>query len=131
MSVIKSNMAAIAVYYTKFWCMVTPKFMIAIHFFVFKMHTFKIFQKLNHRNMFLFKKYNLLLELASVRQFSIQIHINFKTDGISRQYLRSCISKTSMETHYFYVLFLYLCKKYEKLNHNFNNTHTSLGKNKM
>ena len=26
MSVIKSNMAAIAVCYTKFWCMVTPKF---------------------------------------------------------------------------------------------------------
>ena len=26
MSVIKSNMAAMAVYYTKFWCMVTPKF---------------------------------------------------------------------------------------------------------
>ena len=52
MSVIKSNMATIAVYYTKFWWMVPQNFMIAIHGFVFNKHTFKIFQKLNHRNIF-------------------------------------------------------------------------------
>ena len=32
-------MAAIAVYYTKFWCMVTPN--VATHVFVFKIDTFK------------------------------------------------------------------------------------------
>ena len=47
-SVIKSNMAAFAVYYTIKLCMVTSNMMIAIHIFVFKMHTFKILQKLNH-----------------------------------------------------------------------------------
>ena len=35
-----------------------PNFMIAIHVFVFKMHTFKIFQKINHKNIFNLKKYN-------------------------------------------------------------------------
>ena len=51
MSVIKSNMAAIAVYFDT-WR--PSNVMIAIH--VFKMHTFKIFQKLNHKNIFEFKE---------------------------------------------------------------------------
>ena len=33
-----------------------PIFMIAIHVFVFKRHTFQIFQKLNHRNIFFFEE---------------------------------------------------------------------------
>ena len=46
MGVNKAHMAVIAVYYTKFSCMVTPQFdLIAIHVFVFKMQTLKIFPK--------------------------------------------------------------------------------------
>ena len=52
--------------------------MIAINVIVFKMHTFKIFQKINHRNL---KKYNVPLELASVRPF---LHTN-KYECISSQ----------------------------------------------
>ena len=43
--------------------------MIAMYVFVFKMHTFKVFQKFNHRNIFNLKKYNIPLELASIRPF--------------------------------------------------------------
>ena len=39
-----SNMATIAVYYTKFDASWPSNFMIAIHVFVFKMHIVKIFQ---------------------------------------------------------------------------------------
>ena len=63
MSVIKSNMAAIEVYYKKIDAWWHQNFMIAIHVFVFKMHTFKIFQKLNHRNIFECLKDNKPLEL--------------------------------------------------------------------
>ena len=43
--------------------------MIAIHVFVFKMHILKIFQKLNHRNIFQFKEIQYTLALASLRPF--------------------------------------------------------------
>ena len=47
-----SNMAAIALYYTKFGSMVIPKFLIIIIVFLIQMHTFRIFLKINHRNIF-------------------------------------------------------------------------------
>ena len=53
MSVIKSNMAAIAIYYTNVYAWLPPNFMIAIHVFGFKMHSFEIFQKLNRAKLIL------------------------------------------------------------------------------
>ena len=52
--------------------MVTPKFYYCLfHVFVFKMHTFKIFQNLHHRNIFEFKE---IEYTTGVFHFSIQIH---------------------------------------------------------
>ena len=47
--------------------MATPKFKDCNYVFIFKMHTFKILKKLNH--IIIFKKYNIQLELASVKPF--------------------------------------------------------------
>ena len=58
MSVIKSNMATIAVYYTKSGCMVTPKFYDCnpcVHVRNAYNDIFKKVQKLNHRYIFKFK----------------------------------------------------------------------------
>ena len=53
MSVIKSNMAAIAIYmlYQILMHGDPQIFMIAIYVFVFQIDTLKIFQNLNHRNI--------------------------------------------------------------------------------
>ena len=58
MRVFKFNMAAIAVYKTKFGCMVTPKFYDSnARVFMFKMLVFKIFQKINYISILKFMSF--------------------------------------------------------------------------
>ena len=95
------------------------------------MHTFKIFQKLNHRNMFNLKKYNIPLELASVSPF---FHTN------TYQFWNLCHFKAMFKTMYlknkhedtlflccilYFVSWLCMQEIRKYLNHNFNYTHTS------
>ena len=68
----------------------------------------KYFKNLITGTYFNLKKYIIPLEFTSVWPiFCIQKHINFEIFVISRQCLKQCISKTSMETPYFYVLFVF------------------------
>ena len=55
MSVIKSNMAALLYIIPNYDAWWPTNYIIAIYVFVFQMQTYKIFQKLNDRNMFQFK----------------------------------------------------------------------------
>ena len=104
--------------------------------YMFKMHTFKIFQKLNHRNMFVLKKYNIPLELASVWQF---LHTNtykiLKFISFQGNVKGHVFQKQAWRNLKFYVLFLFFfliirwfrMQEIRKiLNQNFNYTHTSL-----
>ena len=90
--------------------MVTPKF-IAIHVFVFKMHTFKLFKKNNHRNIFSFR---IPLELASAKPF---FHTNTKNHGNAKGNAKGYVfQKQAQRQHififyfHFYLVEDYICK---------------------
>ena len=96
--------------------------MIAIYVLMLKMHTLKIFHKLNRRNIFEFKEIKYTTEVSLSKPF-------FPTN--TNQFMSSEGNVKAMDFKIMHGESLFLCfnfisahKKLEKLHHKFHYTHT-------